>query len=191
MNNIFYYLFYHKKIFAIILSLAIAGNLISSYVLDDIKNADLSTSVYTVSNTLSRYCNMVVDFPVVFVTEFLNSEQTSLKNKQQPIKSDKKQNDKKNNRNKQIVSIVFTENISLLKNIKDNIYKILSESIQLCNESIKIINSTVFMFLLFLVLFKGTDMLARGETEDNILYLKINKINSFCMAWLYETSFLF
>lgn len=174
MNNIFYYLFYHKKIFAIILSLTIMGNLISFSVLDDIKGADLNVSVSVVTNTVTQYCNMMVDLPIVFVTDFLNNEKSSLQNDQLPVKSDKKQNDKKTEKNKQIVSIVFTENVNLFKNIKDSVDKNLSVSMQLCNENIKTTNSIVYMFLLFLVLFNGTTVLARGETEDNIMYKKIN-----------------
>lgn len=151
--------------------------LANSFSLMFIKNADFVDldGINTVSS-ISKYYNLMSLVPIKIVTEFLNLDMdiSNSIGTTTPVKNTEKKNTTDNtNTDFAFTSYSFTNLVqSYNKFIKCNLVGITEDySLYFSNFSTII----CFLSILYIFIFKGNMILARGDTENNIIINKIEK----------------
>ena len=167
-----------KKVFSLVISLMILFNVFSFALIKNINNITISNNCAT--DTLAHYCNIAVSLPVNIVGNFfkdkLNTDAnfgyTKNRNNRETESSNKK------NKGKSFFHFaVFEKDFS-----KIQFSNSLTASVGINQDTsyipvLSILSFIVSFMLIFIISFKGSMILARGDTEDNIIK-KINMENN-------------
>ncbi|MBR4632881.1 MAG: hypothetical protein IKO48_06160 [Elusimicrobia bacterium] len=163
-----------KKVFPLVISLMILSNIFSFTIINNINDVDISNNCAT--NTLTHYCNIVVFLPINVVSSFfkdkLNLDVNFGYTKNRANREAEKSN-KKNEGKSFFHFAIFEKDFS-----KIQFSNSLTASVGINQDTsyipvLSILSFVVTFMLIFIVSFKGSMILARGDTEDNI----IKKIN--------------
>lgn len=163
-----------KKVASAIISVMILLNIFGVVLINNAENIEISNKY--AANTITKYCNMAVMIPMKIVSSFFKINTSTDIGTTVPAQTSKqnKKSKKDNGKNFYQSAVVEDEASSL------QFFKNLTEA-GLVNSQYNYSNvsNTLFavsIMLLFIVLFNGNMILARGDTEDIIIKKNINKI---------------
>lgn len=164
-----------KKIVSLIISAMILLNVFSVVLINNAESIESSNRY--VSDTITKYCNIAVLIPMKIVSSFFKINTSSDIGATVPAKAaNNNRKSKKDNSKTFFQCAVFEDANSSIQ-----FYKNLSQTSLISIENVynNKINEVLFVLsimLLFVVLFSGNMILARGDTEDIIIKKNINKL---------------
>ena len=167
-----------KKVFSLVISLMILSNIFSFTLINNINNVDISNNCAT--DTLTHYCNIVVSLPINIVSSFFKDKLNMDANFGYAKNHNSRETEKSNKKNEGksfFHFAVFEKDFS-----KTQFSNSLTASVVINQDTsyipvLSILSFVVSFMLIFIVSFKGSMILARGDTEDNIIK-KINMGNN-------------
>ncbi len=176
MMKSIYFIIISKKVFSLIISLIILLNVFSVALINNIECIELSNKY--AANTIIKCCNITVVLPIKIVTKFFKINISNEIVEQTPLHTSGTENkNQKNENNKMFFQCAVVEDVSFF-NLAGT-YKNLTQGALLnlyqnyINNGYNVIFMKMFL-LLFVVMFSGNIILARGDTE-NFVENKINK----------------
>ncbi|MBR4632420.1 MAG: hypothetical protein IKO48_03770 [Elusimicrobia bacterium] len=158
-----------KKIISLILSVMTILNVFSVVLIYNAESIEESKNYTT--DTIAKYCNIAVDIPMKLMSHFFKDDVSNSIGMLAPIKNSDNGNKKqeKDGLNDLFQYAVANDNISSVNFVKSLFFPVLlpfyNVEISKHNCNIDVI---VLEILLFIILFNGSIMLARGDTEDII-----------------------
>lgn len=164
-----------KKLFALIISLMMLLNVFSVVLVNNVENIELSNKY--AADTITKYCSIAVLIPIKVVNSFFKINTSfDIGTSVPPQTSNKNKKSKKDNTKEIFQSAVIEDGISSVQFTKNLTYTNLISFQNTYNNDAKDILFVVSLMLLFIVLFRGNMILARGDTEDIIIKKNINKL---------------
>ncbi len=149
-------------------------NVFSVVLINNVENIELSNRY--ARDTITKYCSIAVLLPMKIVSSFLKANTSSDIGTPIPVQSsNKEKKSKKDNTKEFFQSAVVEDDISVIQFFKNLVPASLTDFISSYNN----LNNVLFVIsflLLFVVLFRGTMIFARGDTEDIIIKKNINKL---------------
>ncbi len=163
-----------KKAASLIISFMILLNVFSVVLINNAENIELSNRY--AKDTITKYCSIAVLLPMKIVSSFFKTNTSSSIGTPVPVQaSNKSKKSKKDNTKEFFQSAVVEDDVSSIQFFKNPSPAVLTNFQNNFNNK-KDVLFVISFLLLFVVLFRGNMIFARGDTEDIIIKKNIDKL---------------
>ncbi len=164
-----------RKVFSLVISVMILLNVFSVVLINNTENIEMSNRFAT--NVISKYCNMAVMIPMKIVSSFFKANISTDIGTKAPMQATNENKKSKKDNQKEFFQSAVVEDENFSFQFGKNLIPVATIDFQsIYNNNLNNILFTIASIFLFVVLFSGSMILARGDTENIIIKKNINKL---------------